>query len=261
MPVFYSPLSENLRVGLAHVGSSVWTSNRTAEHLGKDHDDHSGVNELVSHLPLQMLLYFNMFYFPCWWFSSVFMLQLKYQYLPAYYQGLLISGVVLLTLVEGLRLYLGYLGNLQEKWRPSSGPGTVGLLAADVPVPAAGASLLPDGRGDPHPASGAGRARPLPDLPTGPDPGRHLGAPEDDPQAHFALPPAPAGKSGQLGPALHARVRPDVPPQRVACVAHLCRLPLNYICIIFLTYNTISTAKSCQGLTIEITLFIIILHF
>ncbi|XP_061879976.1 transmembrane protein 17A-like [Entelurus aequoreus] len=115
MPVFYSPLSENLRVGLAHVGSSVWTSNRTAEHLGKDHDDHSGVNELVSHLPLQMLLYFNMFYFPCWWFSSVFMLQLKYQYLPAYYQGLLISGVVLLTLVEGLRLYLGYLGNLQEK--------------------------------------------------------------------------------------------------------------------------------------------------
>ncbi|XP_061760708.1 transmembrane protein 17A [Nerophis ophidion] len=115
MPVFYSPLSENLRVALAHVGSSVWTSNRTAEHLGNDHDDHSEVNELVSHLPLQMLLYFNMFYFPCWWFSSVFMLQSKYQYLPAYYQGLLITGVVLLTLVEGLRLYLGYLGNLSEK--------------------------------------------------------------------------------------------------------------------------------------------------
>lgn len=35
------------------------------------------VNELVSHLPLQMLLYFNMFYFPCWWFSAVFMLEVK----------------------------------------------------------------------------------------------------------------------------------------------------------------------------------------
>ena len=35
------------------------------------------VNELVSSLPLQMLLYFNMFYFPCWWFSAVFMLEAK----------------------------------------------------------------------------------------------------------------------------------------------------------------------------------------
>lgn len=37
----------------------------------------AAVNELVSHLPLQMLLYFNMFYFPSWWFSEVFMLELK----------------------------------------------------------------------------------------------------------------------------------------------------------------------------------------
>lgn len=34
-------------------------------------------NELASHLPLQMLLFFNVFYFPCWWFSSAFMLELK----------------------------------------------------------------------------------------------------------------------------------------------------------------------------------------
>lgn len=38
---------------------------------------HAGANELVSHLPLQMLLYFNLFYFPCWWFSAVFMLEVK----------------------------------------------------------------------------------------------------------------------------------------------------------------------------------------
>uniref|UniRef100_A0A3Q2P8V1 Zgc:112294 n=1 Tax=Fundulus heteroclitus TaxID=8078 RepID=A0A3Q2P8V1_FUNHE len=41
------------------------------------HFELSLVNELVSHLPLQMLLYFNLFYFPCWWFSAVFMLEVK----------------------------------------------------------------------------------------------------------------------------------------------------------------------------------------
>lgn len=34
-------------------------------------------NELASHLPLQMLLFFNMFYFPCWWCSAAFMLEVK----------------------------------------------------------------------------------------------------------------------------------------------------------------------------------------
>lgn len=34
-------------------------------------------NELASNLPLQMLLFFNMFYFPCWWFSSASMLEVK----------------------------------------------------------------------------------------------------------------------------------------------------------------------------------------
>lgn len=34
-------------------------------------------SEQASHLPLQMLLYFNGFYFPCWWLSTVFMLDVK----------------------------------------------------------------------------------------------------------------------------------------------------------------------------------------
>lgn len=34
-------------------------------------------SEQASHLPLQMLLYFNGFYFPCWWLSTVFMLDIK----------------------------------------------------------------------------------------------------------------------------------------------------------------------------------------
>uniref|UniRef100_A0A3B4AL30 Transmembrane protein 17 n=1 Tax=Periophthalmus magnuspinnatus TaxID=409849 RepID=A0A3B4AL30_9GOBI len=70
---------------------------------------------LVSHLPLQMLLYFDMFYFPCWWISAVFMLNVKFEFLPGYYQWLLVTGIVLLTVVEVLRVYLGYTGNLKEK--------------------------------------------------------------------------------------------------------------------------------------------------
>ncbi|XP_061622838.1 transmembrane protein 17A isoform X2 [Phyllopteryx taeniolatus] len=37
-----------------------------------------------------------------------------FAYLPGYYQGLLIAGIVLITLGELLRLYLGYFGNLEE---------------------------------------------------------------------------------------------------------------------------------------------------
>ncbi|KAM8866243.1 transmembrane protein 17A [Synchiropus picturatus] len=115
MPVFYSP--ESLHMGLAYVGTSVLANNsRSADSVApRGRQEPAVVNTLASHLPLQMLLYFNLFYFPCWWFSSVFMLQVKFQYLPAYYQGLLVTGVVLLTVVEVARLYLGYVGNLKEK--------------------------------------------------------------------------------------------------------------------------------------------------
>uniref|UniRef100_A0A8C5GNW1 Transmembrane protein 17A-like n=1 Tax=Gouania willdenowi TaxID=441366 RepID=A0A8C5GNW1_GOUWI len=110
MPVFYSPVPENLHMGLAYVGGSVFTNNRTA-----DSDFTREQEDLVSHLPLQMLLYFNMFYFPCWWFSAVFMLDVKFYHLEDYYQALLITGIVLLTVIEVVRLYLGYIGNLKEK--------------------------------------------------------------------------------------------------------------------------------------------------
>uniref|UniRef100_A0A3P9KN89 Zgc:112294 n=1 Tax=Oryzias latipes TaxID=8090 RepID=A0A3P9KN89_ORYLA len=73
------------------------------------------VNEQVSNLPLQMLLYFNLFYFPCWWFSAVVMLDMKFHHLAGYYQALLITGLVLVTIIEVIRLYLGYVGNLEEK--------------------------------------------------------------------------------------------------------------------------------------------------
>lgn len=48
------------------------------------------------------------------------MLSFQLHYLPGYYQALLITGVVLLTVVEVVRLYLGYVGNLREKVFQSS---------------------------------------------------------------------------------------------------------------------------------------------
>ncbi|XP_034025372.1 transmembrane protein 17A [Thalassophryne amazonica] len=116
MPVFYSTVPESLHAGLAYVGSSVLINNRTGDDgFTREQEHASVVNELVSHLPLQMLLYFNVFYFPCWWFSAVFMLEVKFSYLLGYYQALLITAIILLTVTEVVRLYLGYVGNLKEK--------------------------------------------------------------------------------------------------------------------------------------------------
>uniref|UniRef100_A0A8D0BFG2 Transmembrane protein 17B n=1 Tax=Salvator merianae TaxID=96440 RepID=A0A8D0BFG2_SALMN len=70
---------------------------------------------VVSSLPLQMMLYFNVFYLPFWCLSEGVMLELKYRLLPPYYQFLLLAAYLMLVLAEGLRLYLGYIGNLQEK--------------------------------------------------------------------------------------------------------------------------------------------------
>ena len=39
----------------------------------------------------------------------------QFSYLAGYYQALLVTGVVLLTIFEVVRLHLGYIGNLTEK--------------------------------------------------------------------------------------------------------------------------------------------------
>ncbi|XP_054767625.2 transmembrane protein 17-like [Lytechinus pictus] len=72
-------------------------------------------NELVSSLPLQVSLYFNAFFFPIWVVTCVIMLQLKFAHLNQIYQFISITMYVVLTGVEIIRLYLGYLGNLQER--------------------------------------------------------------------------------------------------------------------------------------------------
>uniref|UniRef100_A0AAQ4RIF8 Zgc:112294 n=1 Tax=Gasterosteus aculeatus aculeatus TaxID=481459 RepID=A0AAQ4RIF8_GASAC len=233
MPVFYSPVPEKLQVGLAYVGGSVFSNNRTADSdFSREQEDASVVNELVSHLPLQMLLYFNIFYFPCWWFSAVFMLEVKFHYLPGYYQALLITGMILLTIIEVVRLYLGYVGNLREKVIPTNIPSWTCLLdaaAEEAAASTAGAAVLPDRRGNPHPAPGESRPLPVPRLPAGPDPGLLPGAEDHDPKAHLALPPAAVRQGGEprpRGDEPRLRVALPPPPRRAARVPHPPRAPL-----------------------------------
>ncbi|XP_075302313.1 transmembrane protein 17 isoform X2 [Opisthocomus hoazin] len=72
-------------------------------------------NEILSSLPLQMSLYFNVYFFPFWWLSTVVTLHLKYPVLSDYYKFILVTVMILASLIEVIRLYLGYMGNLQEK--------------------------------------------------------------------------------------------------------------------------------------------------
>ncbi|XP_048849058.1 transmembrane protein 17A [Brienomyrus brachyistius] len=115
MPLYFPPFPQNLRLGLAYASGTVSAHNRTHERAENWQCNYRAANELLSNLPLQMLLYFNSFYFPCWWLSEMFMLEVKFSVLPGYYQGILVTGVVLITAFEALRLYLGYVGNLNEK--------------------------------------------------------------------------------------------------------------------------------------------------
>ncbi|KAG9487850.1 transmembrane protein 17B-like [Eleutherodactylus coqui] len=109
----HTPLPSNVRHGLASISGSFFIQNKTRD-CGESHSYHTG-HEAVSSLPLQMALYFNVLFFPIWFVSEIIMLELKYHLLPGYYQFLLITAVTILTLIEVLRLYLGYIGNLHEK--------------------------------------------------------------------------------------------------------------------------------------------------
>ncbi|XP_072736513.1 transmembrane protein 17B-like [Ciconia boyciana] len=109
----HTPLPPNLRWGLAVFSSSLFTNNKTRD-SGAAHTYHPA-HEVLASLPLQMMLYFNVYYFPAWCLAEGMMLQLKYQLLPRHYQFLLVSAFLILVLAEGSRLYLGYVGNLQEK--------------------------------------------------------------------------------------------------------------------------------------------------
>ncbi|XP_074015909.1 transmembrane protein 17B-like [Numenius arquata] len=109
----HTPLPPNLHRGLVVFSSSLFINNKTRD-SGAAHSYHPA-HEVLASLPLQMMLYFNVYYFPVWFLAEGMMLQLKYQLLPQHYQFLLVAAFLILSLAEGSRLYLGYVGNLQEK--------------------------------------------------------------------------------------------------------------------------------------------------
>lgn len=74
------------------------------------------------------------------WDEAVLLFQ--YHLLPEHYQFLLVTTFLILLLVEVSRLYLGYMGNLQEKVSITSAPassplflvrGGVAVALLDVP--------------------------------------------------------------------------------------------------------------------------------
>ena len=72
-------------------------------------------NEIVSDLSLQMALFFNVCYFPAWITISIIMTTVKYDSLNYLYKFILVTVLVAVTVIEAVRLYLGYLGNLTER--------------------------------------------------------------------------------------------------------------------------------------------------
>ncbi|NXX46864.1 TMM17 protein, partial [Tricholaema leucomelas] len=118
-------LPEPLRRRLGSFSRRVFTDSSAA---GPQRPPEHAGEEVLSSLPLQMALYFNVYYFPFWWLSTVIMLWLKYQALSDYCKFILVTIVVLGSLVEVIRLYLGYMGNLQEKVPELAGFWLLSLL-------------------------------------------------------------------------------------------------------------------------------------
>ncbi|CAF0818871.1 unnamed protein product [Didymodactylos carnosus] len=71
--------------------------------------------DYASSLPLQMLLYFNLCFFPCWLFSHIFVLPVLTISNSNQHIILMIFAFVFKAIIEIVRLYLGYAGNLGER--------------------------------------------------------------------------------------------------------------------------------------------------
>merc|ERR1711915_279693 len=88
----------------------------------------------MSSLPLQMTLFFNVCFLPVWFICTAFLLNIKLnrEELQTIYQGLLCGVLLVFSLLEVVRLYLGYLGNLSEKVPELSGFWLLTLIQLPV---------------------------------------------------------------------------------------------------------------------------------
>ncbi|XP_077317197.1 transmembrane protein 17B-like isoform X3 [Lithobates pipiens] len=73
----HTPLPSNVRQGLVSISGSLFIQNKTTD-CGEHRPYHTG-HEVMSSVPLQMALYFNVFFFPFWFISELIMLELKEQ--------------------------------------------------------------------------------------------------------------------------------------------------------------------------------------
>ncbi|KAF7992674.1 hypothetical protein HCN44_005018 [Aphidius gifuensis] len=72
-------------------------------------------NLIKSSLPLQMALYFNVWLFPIWFSVILLGIDAQYYSLSSVYKFVIIATYLTISILECIRLYFGYLGNLAEK--------------------------------------------------------------------------------------------------------------------------------------------------
>lgn len=110
------PRSVNER--LNRLATSVFTSTNFTDGKGSNtfQQKQSRIEiDYSSSLPLQMLLYFNVCFFPCWLFSLTFILPCLAPKSGTEPVILLVFAFAAKAIIEFVRLYLGYAGNLAER--------------------------------------------------------------------------------------------------------------------------------------------------
>ncbi|XP_066942787.1 transmembrane protein 17B-like isoform X2 [Macrobrachium rosenbergii] len=85
-------------------------------------------NEVVSSLPLQIVLFFSALFFPFWLISSLTMFSVKFYCISGLHQFVLIAIYIAVPLIEVIRVYIGNIGNLEEKVPELAGSWLLTLL-------------------------------------------------------------------------------------------------------------------------------------
>jgi transmembrane protein 17 len=106
-------LPRSINEPLNRLATSVFRPNHgdvnAKQHQGRIEIDYS------SSLPLQMLLYFNVCFYPCWLFAVAFVLPCIPYQTDNSTLILMIFAFTFKAVIEAARLYLGYAGNLAER--------------------------------------------------------------------------------------------------------------------------------------------------
>ncbi|KRZ26177.1 Transmembrane protein 17B [Trichinella pseudospiralis] len=72
--------------------------------------------EIISSLPLQMTVYFNAYFAPCWVTAHLYTLFQKYSTLDGTQKSILVIAHIVMIVVEIVRLYLGFVPKLAGFW-------------------------------------------------------------------------------------------------------------------------------------------------